>query len=155
MPATAEQILAFNQKMVAQGIIIESNAELIRLADIDTSRTLCRASLLIWRTSTFVVPILIGGLVAAFYRSAPKNEAHIGGVIPNRETFYSLQKETYAQRYEEVASLVETSKLSREAVLEKLRPNRKKKPIDKHKNVPADISQNEYDEVELDDLDGD
>lgn len=114
---------------------------------------LCRSSLLVWRSSTFVIPILIGGFVAAFYRSSPKNEAHMGD-IPNRQTFYSLQKETYVERYEEVASLVETSKLSREAILAKLKPNsRKKKPKKKSKgNVPADISQNEYDDVELDDM---
>ena len=113
---------------------------------------LCRSSLLVWRSSTFVIPVLIGGFVAAFYRSSPKNEAHMGD-IPNRQTFYSLQKETYVERYEEVASLVETSKLSREAILAKLKPTNRKKPKDKNKNnVPADISQNEYDEVELDDL---
>ena len=80
------------------------------------------------------------------------------GDIPNRQTFVSLQKETYVQRYEEVASLVETSKLSREAILEKLNPRNRKKPERKkrsNKNAPADISQNDYDEVELDDLDGD
>ena len=125
--------------------------------DVDASRTLCRASLLVWRSSTFVIPILIGGLVSAFYRSAPKNEAHLGD-IPNRQTFVSLQKETYVQRYEEVASLVETSRLSREAILEKLNPRKRKKPERKkrsNKNAPADIAQNDYDEVELDDLDGD
>ena len=127
------------------------------VADKDASRTLCRASLLVWRSSTFVIPILIGGLVSAFYRSAPKNEAHMGD-IPNRQTFVSLQKETYVQRYEEVASLVETSKLSREAILAKLNPRHKPKPEKKkrsNKNAPADIAQNDYDEVELDDLDGD
>lgn len=121
--------------------------------DKDETIALCRSSLLVWRTSTFVVPVLIGGFVAAFYRSSPKNEAHMGD-IPNRQTFYSLQKETYVERYEEVASLVETSKLSREAILAKLKPGpRKKKPTKKNNNSgPADISQNEYDEVELDDL---
>ena len=126
------------------------------VASLDASTTLCQASLLLWRTSTFVIPIFIGGLVSAFYKSAPKNEAHMGD-IPNRQTFVSLQKETYVQRYEEVASLVETSKLSREAIIAKLNP-RKNKPTKKqrsNKNAPADIAQNDYDEVELDDLDGD
>ena len=123
------------------------------IPDKNQTIALCRSSLLVWRSSTFVIPILIGGFVAAFYRSSPKNEAHMGD-IPNRQTFYSLQKETYVERYEEVASLVETSKLSREAILAKLKPGpRKKKPNKKNKNSgPADISQNEYDEVELDDL---
>ena len=49
---------------------------------------------------------------------------------------------------------METSKLSREAILAKIKPNsRKKKPNKKNKNSgPADISQNEYDDVELDDM---
>ncbi len=126
------------------------------IANKEASRTLCRASLLIWRSSTFVVPILIGGLVSAFYRSAPKNEAHMGD-IPNRQTFVTLQKETYVERYEEVASLVETSKLSREAIVAKLNPRNRKNTNKKkrsNKNTPADISQNDYDEVELDNLDG-
>ena len=127
------------------------------IENIDATRALCRASLLVWRSSTFVIPILIGGLVAAFYRSAPKNEAHVGGDIPNRQTFVSLQKETYVERYNEVASLVETSRLSRDAILAKLNPRAKKTPPKKKrtpKSAPADIAQNEYDEVDLDDLEG-
>ena len=120
------------------------------------TRTLCRSALLIWRSSTFVIPILIGGVVAAFYRSSPKNEIHTGD-LPNRQTFVSLQKETYVERYEELESLIETSRLSREAIIEKLKPkkkngNKKKKP--RHTSAPADISQQDYDEVEVDDLEG-
>ena len=123
--------------------------------DADATRALCRSALLVWRSSTFVIPITIGGLVAAFYRSSPKNEVHLSGDLPNRQTFYSLQKETYVQRYEEVTSLVETTRLSREAVLEKLKPKKREKPKKKeHKPAPADISQPDYDEVELDDLEG-
>ena len=121
--------------------------------------TLCRSALLIWRSSTFVIPILIGGFVAAFYRSSPKNEIHEGD-IPNRQTFYSLQKETYVERYEEVESLLETSRLSREAILDKLKPKnltgkKKKKKKKSGSSAPADISQQEYDEVELDDMEDD
>ena len=79
------------------------------------------------------------------------------GDIPNRQTFVTLQKETYVERYEEVASLVETSKLSREAIVAKLNPRNRKNTNKKkrtNKNTPADISQNDYDEVELDNLDG-
>ena len=49
---------------------------------------------------------------------------------------------------------METSKLSREAILAKLKPGGKKKPKKKKNkgNVPANISQHEYDEVELDDM---
>ena len=121
---------------------------------LELSRSLARAALLVWRSSTFVIPITIGGFVAAFYRSSPKNEAHVGGDIPNRQTFISLQQDTYIERNEEVASLVETSKLSREAILEKLKPKRKsnKKPKKKDKNSPASLEKQDYDEVEIDSI---
>ena len=122
--------------------------------DLAATRTLCRSALLIWRSSTFVIPILIGGIVAAFYRSSPKNEIHEGD-IPNRQTFYSLQKETYVQRAEEVESLVETSRFNREAIAEKLNPKnmrRKKKKKKPARSTPADLAKQDYDEVELDDL---
>ena len=126
------------------------------VVDAAATRTLSRSALLIWRSSTFVVPILIGGFVSAFYRSSPKNEASVQGYVSNRQTFVSLQKETYVERYEEVASLVETSRLSREAVLNKLKPNKNKdksKPPKKERdNAPANLEKDDYDEVELDDL---
>ena len=127
--------------------------------DPDATKTLARSALLVWRSSTFVIPILIGGFVAAFYRSSPKNEIHAED-IPNRQTFYSLQKETYIERAEEVNSLVETSRLSREAILEKLNPKKqaqkKKVPKKKNdKNIPANLEKQDYDEYELDDVEGD
>ena len=127
--------------------------------DPDATKTLARSALLVWRSSTFVIPILIGGFVAAFYRSSPKNEIHAED-IPNRQTFYSLQKETYVERAEEVNSLVETSRLSREAILEKLNPKKqaekKKAPKKKKdKNIPANLEKQDYDEYELDDVEGD
>lgn len=118
------------------------------------TRTLCRSALLIWRSSTFVIPILIGGIVAAFYRSSPKNEVHAGD-LPNRQTFYSLQKETYVQRAEEVESLVETTRFNREAIAEKLNPKnmgKKKKKKKRNNSAPANLAKQDYDEVELDDL---
>ena len=73
--------------------------------------------------------------------------------MPSRQTLYTLQKETFVERSNEVASLVETSKLSREAILEKLRPKRKKKkPTKKNANRPADLEKQDYDEYELDDV---
>ena len=121
---------------------------------LELSRSLARAALLVWRSSTFVIPITIGGFVAAFYRSSPKNEAHASGDLPNRQTFISLQQETYIERNEEVASLVETSKLSRDAILEKLKPKRKSKakPKKKSKDSPASLEKQDYDEVEIDSI---
>jgi hypothetical protein len=69
----------------------------------------------------------------------------------------ALQKETYIQRYEEVESLVETSRLSREAILAKLNPKKrtpKKKPK-KPANSPANLEKQDYDEYELDNVEND
>ena len=127
------------------------------VADLGATETLTRSALLLWRSSTFVIPIFIGGLVAAFYRCSPKDETH-AGEIPNRQTFYSLQDETFVARYEEVESLVETSRLSRKAVLDKLKPKKKstkKRKKRKTKEAPANLAKQDYDEVELDDLEDD
>ena len=141
-----------NETHLETGFFCIYNAE--GLPDLAMTRTLSRSALLVWRSSTFVIPITIGGFVAAFYRSSPKNEVHMGD-MPNRQTFYSLQKETYVQRYEEVASLVETSRLSREAILEKMKPKKrtnKKGKKKKKKNYPANLEKQDYDEIELDDV---
>ena len=137
---------------VFQDVIDSSTGEIIREASVPLSRTLARSSLLIWRTSTFVIPVLIGGFVAAFYRSSPKNEVHTGD-MPNRQTFYSLQQETYVERAEEVESLMETTRLSRKAIIDKLTPTKKRRRKKKKTtDAPVDISQQDYDEVVLDDL---
>ena len=122
--------------------------------DLAATKTLARSALLVWRSSTFVIPITIGGFVAAFYRSSPKNEAHLNDDIPNRQTFVSLQQETYVERSAEVASLVETSRFSREAIIEKLNPKKRKKPKKKKANkasAPADLEKPDYDELDIDD----
>ena len=155
--------LFLNEKDLAHGFfcvyvqkLSVETGELVNEPNLVASTTLARASLLVWRSSTFVIPITIGGLVTAFYRSSPKNEAHMQGDIPNRQTFISLQQETYIERNEEVASLIETSKLSREAILEKLKPKKnKKKPKQKAKNSPANLEKQDYDEVDIDGLEDD
>ena len=91
------------------------------------SLALCQASLLMWRFFTFILPLVIAGFVTAFYRSSPKNEAHLRGELPNRKTFVSLQVETYVSRQEELNTMVETTRLSRAAVLAKLKPKKKRK----------------------------
>ena len=146
--------LFMNERNLTDGFFIVYNSA--GNPDLEATSTLCRSALLVWRSSTFVIPITIGGLVTAFYRSSPTNDASIRGEIPDRQTFFSLQQATYVERSEEVASLVETSKLSREAILEKLRPKKKKKPtIKKSSDAPADLEKQDYDEYELDDVEGD
>jgi uncharacterized membrane protein YbhN (UPF0104 family) len=134
------------------------NGVLKYLPDEAATRTLARSSLLIWRSSTFVIPILIGGFVAAFYRSSPKDEVHAGD-LPNRQTFYSLQQETYVERAQEVETLMETTRLTRMAILEKIDPTaanrRKRKKKKKSNSTPPSISKQDYDEVIVDDLEDD
>ena len=117
---------------------------------VETSRALCRAALIIWRSITFSIPLLIAGFVAAFYRCSPKDEAHIHDDIPNRETFVELQNQTFVERQSEVIKAEETSRLSRSAVLQKLKTYKKKKPGD------TPLSDSKYDNVEItgfDDID--
>ena len=146
--------LFMNERDLTAGFFIVYDAA--GVPSLEATSTLARSALLVWRSSTFVIPIIIGGLVTAFYRSSPKNEATIQGEMPNRQTFFSLQQATYVERSNEVASLVETSKLSREAIIEKLKPKKKKPPV-KKKQVerPADLEKQEYDTYELDDVEDD
>ena len=143
--------LFMNERDLTAGFFIVYDAA--GIPDLEATSTLCRSALLVWRSSTFVVPITIGGLVTAFYRSSPKNDATIPGEMPNRQTFFSLQQATFVERSTEVDALVETSKLSREAILEKLRPKKKNKtPKKKSYDTPADLEKQDYDEYELDDV---
>ena len=144
--------LFMNERDLTAGFFIVYDAA--GVPSLEATSTLCRSALLVWRSSTFVIPITIGGLVTAFYRSSPKNEATIQGEMPNRQTFFSLQQATYVERSEEVASLVETSKLSRDAIIEKLKP-KKKKTTKKRNDAPADLEKQDYDEYNLNDVEDD
>ena len=146
--------LFLNEGDMAKGFFCKFQDLGRTIVDEAGTRALARSSLLIWRSATFVIPILIGGFVAAFYRSSPKDEVHAGD-LPNRQTFYSLQQETYVERAQEVENLMETTRLNRMAILEKLDPTtpvRKKKKKKKDNSTPPDISKQDYDEVIVDDL---
>ena len=147
--------LFMNERELAAGFFIVY--DVAGIPDLEATSTLCRSALLVWRSSTFVIPITIGGLVTAFYRSSPKNDATIQGEMPNRQTFFSLQQATFVERSTEVDALVETSKLSRDAILEKLRPKKKNKQTPKKKkvDVPANLEKQDYDEYNLDDVEDD
>ena len=146
--------LFMNERDLTAGFFIVYDSA--GVPDLEATSTLCRSALLVWRSSTFVIPITIGGLVTAFYRSSPTNDASIRSEMPDRQTFFSLQQATYVERYEEVESLVETSKLSRDAILEKLRPKKKNKSVKKKTiDTPADLEKQDYDEYDLDDVEDD
>ena len=119
------------------------------------SYSLTIAALLIWRSITFILPIIAAGITTAFYRASPKEEAYERDDIPNRGTFVDLQRQTYVMRKEEVESIVETQRLSRQAVMEKLFPDaktrleQKKKKNKKQISSPGAVQADNYSNVEI------
>ncbi len=79
------------------------------------------SSLILWRTATFHLPLLVCGFVAAFYKSRPKESFHSA----NRETFVTLQLETFDERRKSADTMYETAQLSRRAIQDKLRATTK------------------------------
>lgn len=123
------------------------------------SSSMTLSALLLWRSITFILPILVAGIVTAFYRASPKEEVYKRGDVPNRQTFVALQNETYVMRKEEVDALIETQTLSHKAVLMKLRGMNKTKSNKhkKEKNVDdvsvGNVNDDEYSTVEIKDED--
>ena len=120
-----------------------------------SSYSLTASALLLWRSITFIIPIIAAGFTTAFYRASPKEEVAERGDIPNRETFVALQNETYVMRKEEVEALVQTTTLSRKAILEKLKvkkktPNKEKKNDEQPSGRVAD---RDYSTVDIKDED--
>ena len=123
-----------------------------------SSYSLTVSALLLWRSITFIFPIIAAGLTTAFYRASPKEEVTKRGDIPNRQTFVNLQNETYVMRKEEVEALVNTTKLSRQAILAKLKPNpdkakKKKKKTGNDSNMPQSMKDQDYETVDIKDED--
>lgn len=109
----------------------------------------CKASLILWRSSTFIIPTLIAGLVTAFYRASPKNEIAETD-FNNRGTFVALQNETITTRQSDLDTMIETTRLSHEAVMAKLKSSR-----DKRKNRRSDEITNISDDHDNVDVNGD
>ena len=116
------------------------------------SEALAVSALLLWRSITFIIPIVVAGCTTAFYRASPKDEARAREDLPNRETFVALQNETYIMRKEEVDALVHTAALSRKAIFEKMTQNNKKSSKKKEdKKLPKNVDDKEYNEIDIND----
>ena len=111
------------------------------------NQVLISSSLILWRTATFHIPLLVSGLVAAFYKSRPKESIHYA----NRATFVTLQLETYDERKKSADTMYETSQLSRKAIQEKLRKTTKTL-FTKKKNAAYD-NLSEFDSAFVEDAD--
>ena len=153
--------LFFNEKNPAEGFYF---VEYLLADDVGkasyytASYQLTVSALLLWRTITFIVPIVVAGLTTAFYRASPKEEVNERGDIPNRQTFVNLQRETYVMRKEEVDALVHTTRLSRQAILKKLTPNLNKNKKDSRKKKDEDpnsiqVKNDDYKTVDINDED--
>lgn len=111
------------------------------------------ATLLLWRTITFTVPLFVGGLVAAFYKASPKEE--VKGKNLNRETFVALQRETYIERKESAETLYETRRLSRSAIVSSLKnrtkedQKKKREEKAKQKKAKSSIEITDWNEIEI------
>ena len=122
------------------------------------SEALTVSALLLWRSITFILPIIIAGFTTAFYRASPRGTTNERDDIPDRRTFVALQNETYVMRKEEVDALVETATLSRKAILNKLRmnklPNKKDKSTGKTKDEDKNyMMDDDYRTVDIEDED--
>lgn len=120
------------------------------------SEALAVSCLLLWRSITFIIPIVVAGLTTAFYRASPKEEARQREDLPNRETFVALQNETYVMRKEEVDAIIHTQTLNRQAILKKLTEGRKIRPSknkknNKNKPLPKNVEDDDYNELDIND----
>ena len=85
-------------------------------AQLRTASNNISAALIIWRTSTFHIMLLISGLVAAFYRSRPQEKI----TVANHATFVDLELVTFEERKRTSDTMYETSQLSRKAIQRRL-----------------------------------
>lgn len=91
-----------------------------------SSQAIISAAQIIWRFSTFHIVLLVAGIVAATYRSSPKNEIHHA----NRRTFVTMQLETFEVRKASVDTMFETASLSRKEIQARLRKKDKEERDD-------------------------
>ncbi len=118
------------------------------------SEALAVSCLLLWRSITFIIPIVVAGLTTAFYKASPKEEARERDDLPNRETFVALQNETYIMRKEEVDAIIHTQSLNRQAIINKMKEGRKKPSNNKNKKgkpVPMNVEDDDYNELDISD----
>jgi len=85
------------------------------------SGALTTAAQLIWRTATFYLGLIVGGIVTAFYRAAPKEK----NFKTDRKTFLELQRSTYEMRKKTSDTMFQTSQLSRKDIEKEIKKTKK------------------------------
>ena len=118
--------LFVNKKKPAEGFYYISGAT--EEEAISNSAALGSAALLIWRTISFSLPLLIAGFVTAFYRASGKHSMRFDDkeVYENRKTMLEMRKETMLERQTQLEEMVHTQSLTREAIFKKANTMHKK-----------------------------
>ncbi len=116
---------------------------------VDVSQSLTQASLLVWRSMTFSIPLIIAGLVSAFYKASPKEKIQRDEPLPNRGTLTQLQAETMDVRTAEVIEAEQTQSLNRQKILSRLRAINKEEREAKKAQEEAEKKQKEEAENQL------
>lgn len=119
---------------------------------VDSSTALCMAALLVWRSITFTIPLIIAGIVSAFYKPRKRHAANEIKPDPlSRNTLVSLQRETFVERLEEVEKLEQTSELTLDAIRKRLKAlNKKQKQVNKVNDDYSNVDQDKFDHVDID-----
>ena len=115
------------------------------------STELCSSALLLWRTTTFTLPLIVAGIVTAFYHATPRHIEKEPGAAPSRETFIEVQRQTLMERERTLNETLTTNQLSRKAIMDRLKqvskkPVKKKpakKPINRRKKNGDDDDDDE------------
>ena len=111
------------------------------------SSELCSSALLLWRTTTFTLPLIFAGFVTAFYRAAPHHLEKEEGEAPSRETFIEAQRQTLLEREKTLRETIHTNELSRRAIMERLKqvsqPRQKKPKNTSHHRKKKDDNNDE------------
>ena len=90
-------------------------------ADTQESSAMASAALVMWRSITFTLPLIVAGFVTAFYRASPKEEARGNDNVASRQTLVDLRRETYDERVQMAETMIETSRLTRESIAKRLK----------------------------------
>ena len=133
--------------------------DVARLAlNTEYSAAMANSALLLWRSMTFIVPVFISGLVAAFYRSSPRKDEELRD-IPNRQTFLNLQRDTYVARKEDLDTMIQTTRLTREEILRRLKnigqvsKKKKEKEIQHKRSERERYHRDSIDSINVDEYD--
>ena len=135
------------------GVYDEARAFIIQSANTQQSLALASSALLVWRSITFIIPLTIAGLVTAFYHASPKDDIAQNKNLPNYETLVALRQETYSERYQQVETLVETSRLTRESIKNRLKALAKNDRAKKERKRKEKQNQGGYRDVNIDNED--